>query len=145
MEELDSLLRAVRKSWDVEGDASQLPSQVLAYIGDAFYNLYVRLQVLSTGPSTPVEIHRRATAQVSAPAQAALLGPLASGLTAEEALVCRRARNLRSSRQGRAPGASYSRSTAFEALLGFLLLSGQHARLYQMLDAGGSSAGAAPE
>ncbi len=139
MEEIDSLLFAVRKSWEVEGDASQLPSQVLAYIGDAFYNLYVRLRVLSAGPLAPVEIHRRATALVSAPAQAALLGPLASCLTEEEAVVVRRARNLRSSRQGRAPGASYSRSTAFEALLGFLLVSGQQSRLYQVLDAAGST------
>jgi len=135
LEELNSILAVLRKSWDVEGDPSQLPSQVLAYIGDAFYNLYVRLLVLSSGRSTPVEIHRRTVSQVNAPAQALLLESLAPGLTAEEALVVRRGRNMRSSRQGGAPGASYSRSTAFEALVGFLLVSGQHSRLYQVLDA----------
>jgi len=126
LEELNGILATLRATWAVDDDPSQLPSQVLAYIGDAFYNLYVRLKVLSSGPSTPVEIHRRT-------AQAALLETLASGLTGEEALVVRRGRNMRSSRQG-APGASHAHSTAFEALIGFLLVSGQYARLYQLLD-----------
>jgi len=133
LEELNGILATLRATWAVDDDPSQLPSQVLAYIGDAFYNLYVRLKVLSSGPSTPVEIHRRTVADVSAPAQAALLETLASGLTGEEALVVRRGRNMRSSRQG-APGASHAHSTAFEALIGFLLVSGQYARLYQLLD-----------
>jgi ribonuclease-3 family protein len=134
LEELNGILASVRASWAVDDDASQLPSQMLAYIGDAFYNLHVRLKVLSSGPSTPVEIHRRTVAEVSAPAQAALLEILSPGLTGEEALVARRGRNIRSSRQSKAQGASHAHSTAFEALIGFLLVSGQYARLYELLD-----------
>jgi ribonuclease-3 family protein len=63
-----------------------------------------------------------------------LLDSLAPGLDGDEALVVRRGRNVRSSRQGKAPGASYTASTAFEALLGYLLVSGQHERLYEVLD-----------
>jgi ribonuclease-3 family protein len=106
----------------------------LAYLGDAVYELHVRKRLLTE--AIPVEqLHRAKVSKVKASAQAAALRDLMPSLTPQEADVVRRARNLKTAVPRSASVAEYRYSTAFEALIGHLYLSQDHARLDAILEA----------
>ncbi|MDI6872205.1 MAG: ribonuclease III domain-containing protein [Bacillota bacterium] len=110
-------------------------SLVLAYVGDAVFELWVRERLARREPGRMVNLHRKAVALVRAPAQAALLRRLEGLLTPEEEEVVRRARNAKSGPAPRGvPVQDYRHATAFEALLGYLYLSGRTERLAYLLD-----------
>lgn len=105
----------------------------LAYLGDAVYELYVRDRLLR-GTARPLsKLHSQAVRRVRAATQASALRECLPGLSAEEAEVARRARNARYSSHGTNP-ADYHYSTAFEALVGFLYLTGRTDRLEQLMN-----------
>lgn len=107
----------------------------LAYVGDAVYELYVRQGLVAAGVHRPRDLHRQAVAQVQAPAQAAALKGLLPGLGDRERDVVRRARNARLSHVPRASStADYHASTALEALIGYLYLTGETDRLRELLE-----------
>lgn len=106
----------------------------LAYLGDAVYELHVRKRLLTE--AIPVEqLHRAKVSKVKASAQAAALKELMPSLTAAEADVVRRARNLKTAVPRSASVAEYRYSTAFEALIGHLYLTQDIARLDAILEA----------
>jgi ribonuclease-3 family protein len=108
---------------------------VLAYIGDAVYDLFIRQYLISLGNLKPHHLHRKASMYVSAKAQASVLKALESILTPEEADIVKRGRNAKS---GTIPKNTdvlvYRQSTGFEALVGYLFLSGRKDRLRELLD-----------
>ena len=115
-------------------DPGQLPSLILAYIGDAVFSLHVRTTMLSVEANKVQVLHTLLAQMASAPMQARALFELeALGLNEKEQAVVRRGRNAR----GRVPRNSsisqYRASTALEALLGYLYLSGEQERLQQIL------------
>ncbi len=115
--------------------AAELSPQVLAYAGDAVFELYVRTYLIETkGAATPGALHRMATALVRAGGQAALLKEIQPLLTEEESRWVKRGRNS----GGRVPkGATvgeYRHATGLEALLGFLYLGGKTERLQEIMD-----------
>lgn len=114
--------------------ARELTPRDLAYVGDAVFELAVREYLLVRSPS-PAARHRDAVGRVRAAAQAAFLQALEPHLRPEEQDLVRRARN---SKAGPVPRgvrpADYRASTAFEALLGYLYLSGERERLRELLD-----------
>lgn len=117
------------------GPTADLSPLALAYLGDAIYEAYVRSRLLSQGTMKLDALHQGAVARVRAVAQARVLDELAPRLTDEERSVARRARNARPTHVPRGtPLADYHRSTAFEALLGYLLLTGQTERLNWLLN-----------
>ncbi len=104
---------------------------VLAYIGDAVYEVYVRNHLLQTGGNQPVEkLHKKATRYVKAAAQAAAAEYLHPQWTEEEQDIYRRGRNAKSHTvpKNADPG-DYRRATGFEAVLGWLSLKGETDRL----------------
>lgn len=107
---------------------------VLAYVGDAAYELYVRVHLVERLGMTR-DLQAAAVALVRASAQSRLLGVLEPELTAEERAVVRRGRNAGS---GQVPKSAsmieYRRATALECLLGHLLLTGQEDRLLALLE-----------
>lgn len=108
-----------------------------AYVGDAVFELVARCAHLR--PGVPLhEVHRRVVAQVSAVGQEALWQRIAGLLTDEEAEVARRGRNAKSSLPHRSDPAAYRRSTALEALVGYLYLTGRYDRILQLLASMGS-------
>ena len=113
-------------------DALRLPPLVLAYVGDAVFELYVRSR-LAAGGSKVNRLHRRAVDLVSARAMAAYYIELEPHLTAEEDEVLHRGRNVKTHRIKSAGVSQYHMSTGFEALVGYLFLSRQEARLTQLL------------
>ncbi|GLY12805.1 Mini-ribonuclease 3 [Pseudobacillus badius] len=118
-------------------EAAQMNSLALAYMGDAIYEVYVRRHLLELGKVKPNQLHREATRYVSAKAQASFLyRMIESGFLSEaELAVVKRGRNAKS---GTVPKntdiQTYRHSTAFEALIGLLFLTGEEQRLTEIID-----------
>ena len=107
---------------------------VLAFIGDAVYEVHVRNHVLKSGEASPEKLHRQAVGYVRAEAQAEALRLLISELTPEELALVKRARNRKiTSKPRNADPIEYKMATAFEALVGGLYLRQDHERLQQLM------------
>lgn len=113
----------------------ELSPAVWAYIGDAIYELFVRLRLLSDGPAKTKTLHKEAITRVRASFQADLVKLLEPYLSEPEQEIIRRGRNIKS---GHTPAKTdvltYRYSTAFEALIGYLYLSGKTARVDELLN-----------
>ena len=112
-------------------DVKQLNPLVLAYVGDAYFHLYVRTRLLSYEQCKVQALHSFSAQIVSAVWQAKAYRGIEAMLTEEEKGIYRRGRNAKSS----ASVAEYHASTGFEALLGSLYLSEQNERLYELAEA----------
>lgn len=108
----------------------------LAHMGDAVYELLVRTWLCAHGKATGKGLHRATVALVCAPKQAELAQRILPLLTEEEQAVFRRGRNANvHSIPTHASRAQYQQTTALEALLGWLHLSGRHDRVEQLFAA----------
>mgnify|MGYP001271609265 CR=1 FL=1 len=108
---------------------------VLAYVGDTLHDLFVRQYLIALPNHRPHHLHREASAQVSAKAQAKILERLMPVLTDEEKNIVRRGRNVKSGTPAKnADILEYRYSTAFECLLGYLFYKGQFQRLNDLLE-----------
>ncbi|MCL6561206.1 MAG: ribonuclease III [Firmicutes bacterium] len=111
-----------------------LPALVLAYVGDAVYELAVRGRLVRNGMVKVNRLHTEAVKYVNAGAQARILRALEGSLTEEEAAVVRRGRNAKSPHTPRGAGViEYRHSTALECLVGYLYLKGDAARLGEIM------------
>ncbi|SFM81182.1 Mini-ribonuclease 3 [Psychrobacillus psychrodurans] len=117
-------------------DVKQLNSLALAYMGDAVFEQVVREHLIRSGRVRPNILHKEATNYVSAKAQATIVKEMLDKefLSEDEQAVLRRGRNAKS---GSVPKntdvITYHHSTAFEAVIGSLYLSGQTERLQEVL------------
>lgn len=117
-------------------DVKQLNSLALAYMGDAVFEQVVREHLILSGRVRPNILHKEATSYVSAKAQAMVVREMLDKkfLSEDEQAVLRRGRNAKS---GSVPKntdvITYHHSTAFEAVIGSLYLSGQMERLQEVL------------
>lgn len=102
---------------------------VLAYIGDAYYTLYVRTKLLRYEQNRVRVLHTFDSKIVSATMQAFVIRTLEHELTDSEMNVVRRGRNAKSTPTKNASVGDYRYSTGFEALIGYLLLKGEQNRL----------------
>ena len=105
---------------------------VLAYIGDAVYELLSRCYVIQSGPQKIRAIHTHTVELVHARHQAEVLRGILAELTEEEADVVRRGRNVKSHVPRHADPQDYRSSTGLESLFGYLYLSGQNDRLEEL-------------
>ena len=113
-----------------ERKVRQLNTDVLAYIGDAVYEVFIRELMLEEGRLRANSLHRSATLYVNAHAQAAAVRGMLEELTEDERRIVMRARNHKiTSRAKHAEPKTYKWATGFEALLGHLFLVGEEARL----------------
>lgn len=110
-------------------EVRQLHPLVLAYIGDAFFSLYVRTRLLAYEQHKVRVLHTYDAAIVSASMQARAYKSLENTLTEEEQAVVRRGRNTKSTVPKSATVGEYRYSTGFESLLGYLYLQNNHERL----------------
>ncbi|KRM06616.1 MAG: Mini-ribonuclease 3 [Liquorilactobacillus ghanensis] len=109
----------------------------LAYMGDAAYEVFVRAHLLNSGLTKPNKLHHRATHFVSAKAQAWLIEEMqaADQLTEEELQFFKRGRNAKSHTTAKNTDVmTYRISTGFEAVFGYLYLSGQNERLQELAE-----------
>ena len=109
---------------------------VLAYLGDAVYELSVRERIVASGEAVRADrLHRAGVAYVRAEAQAAAIKRMIDEgyLSAEEEALARRAHNHKiATKPKNADPVDYKWATAFEALLGYLKLSGREERLAEV-------------
>lgn len=114
------------------GEAGALSPLVLAYVGDAVYELFVRSWLLTSRVSVD-RLHRRCVEWVSANGQERVWEGVKNLLDADEAEVARRARNAKSPAPRTASVAAYRRATALEAVVGYLYLTGRDQRIQELL------------
>ncbi|ASS68185.1 MULTISPECIES: ribonuclease III domain-containing protein [unclassified Paenibacillus] len=109
---------------------------VLAYAGDAVFELLVRQHLLAQRNLKPHHLHREATGMVSAKGQRQLLERWAPMLSEEEADIVRRGRNAKSGQSPRnADPADYKQATALESLMGYLYYKGRTERIRELMAA----------
>ena len=118
-----------------ELNLKDINTTALAYIGDAVYEIYVRKHVLRAGIPNVDMLHKYAVHFVCADGQAkALKALMADFLTEEEVSLAKRARNHKIASKARSAGpVTYKLATAFEALIGYLHLSGQEERMEEII------------
>lgn len=102
---------------------------VLAYIGDAVFELMVRTHVVAGGNRRVRDIHHATVEKVKAESQAKVIRGIFDELTEEEKDIVMRGRNAKTTPPKNADPGDYKMSTGFEALLGYLYLKGDEERL----------------
>ncbi|MDB5085142.1 MAG: ribonuclease, partial [Bacilli bacterium] len=111
----------------------EMSSLSLAYIGDAVWEIMVRRHLLVTGELRPNRLHKAAVRYVRAGIQAKLARYLEPLLTEPEQQVFRRGRNAKSAHvRKNADVIEYRHSTGFEALFGYLYITGQFERMQEL-------------
>lgn len=106
---------------------------VLAFVGDAVYSLYVRKRMAACYQGKPGDFQRTAGKVVSAHGQSQFLEKVLPLFSDEEKEIFLRARNAKKGAKSKnADAGEYSRSTGFEAVLGYLYMTGQTARLDEL-------------
>ncbi len=113
-------------------ELQQLSPAALAYLGDAVYELYVRLHYLMP-PKRIQTYHHQVVAQVRAESQASHLQVLLPHLTPEELEIVKRGRNAATVRTRRVNPDIYQQATSLETLIGHLYLTHPE-RLIQLLN-----------
>lgn len=114
-------------------DARRLNPLQLAYIGDTVYDLLIRSRLLYRGYNLH-HCHQAAVTVVNAHAQAEALTRIEGALTEEETSIVRRGRNTHAHHAAprNQTAMDYQAATALEALVGYLYLTGQEARLLEL-------------
>lgn len=108
--------------------------QTLAFVGDAYFGLLVRLRLAKV--ERPVgELHAMSVKLVNANAQAKGVEAIMDMLTEEELSVYKRGRNAHQKHTPKNSSvAEYHAATGLEALFGYLKLNGTPERAEQLFD-----------
>ena len=107
---------------------------VLAFVGDAVYTLYIRTKACVGSDKKANDLNKESAAEVSAVSQAKKISEILPLLTEEELSIFKRARNTKkNTRAKHASVSEYNKSTGFEAVVGYLYLTGQEERIHEIL------------
>ena len=108
---------------------------VLAYIGDAVYELEVRKILTEKGYYRGNRLHKEAIRRVNAPMQSRLILSLLDELSEEELEVFRRGRNTKPKYIPKQSNVTeYTNSSGLEALMGYLHLLNRTERIAWIID-----------
>ena len=126
--------------------ALQISPVTLAFVGDAVYSLYVRERLTLLHGGKAADLQRVASQTVSAQGQSVFLDKLLPLFTEEEMDVFRRGKNAKKATKSKsASNLEYSRSTGFEAVLGYVYFTGRTERITELLSQADEAAFAAVE
>lgn len=114
---------------DILTEAEQYSPLVLAYMGDAVYELYVRKRLVSMANTQVDKLHKSAVQIVKAEAQCEAFRKIENELTEKEVAIFKRGRNTKSSVPKHSSVAEYRTATGLEALIGYIYLTGDTNRL----------------
>lgn len=117
-------------------EVKQLNPLVLAFIGDAVHEVFVRTYIVNNHRDMCVhKLHVEAISFVKAHAQSEFMKILEEKLTEEERTIFKRGRNAKSGTVPKnANVQEYRVATGFEALIGYLYLTEQTARLNEIFE-----------
>ena len=114
-------------------DASLLNPLQLAYMGDSVWEMIVRRRLIFQRKNVH-HMHIECVKKVNASSQARGMNQIQSKITADETAIFLRGRNAHTKHpapKNQNP-ADYAESTGFEALLGYLYLTGNFERLKEI-------------
>jgi len=118
-------------------DVRQYSPLSLAYIGDSIYDVMVKFYLVSLGNRSVNQFHKLSKGYVKASEQAAILERIRPILSEEELKIVKRGRNAKSQTMPKnATRKDYQMATAFECLLGYLLLNKEYQRLMECVVTG---------
>ena len=127
-----------------EVDADSYSPLTLAYMGDCVYEMTIRTLLVSRGNAPVNTLNRKASNLAKASSQSGMISALieAEALTEEELAVYKRGRNAKSfSTAKNATVNDYRRATGYEALIGWLYLSGRSRRALEIIKLGFEAVG----
>lgn len=138
MEESLSLLKEIHQEFgECEVDIRTYSPLTLAYIGDAIFEMVIRTLIVEKGQRAANSLHKHTTKIVCAGTQAAMIEALVDVLTEEEQSIYRRGKNTKiNSSAKNATLSDYRKATGFEALCGYLYLSGNTKRVVELVKIG---------
>ena len=117
-----------------EQEAAQMNALQLAYLGDSVWELIVRYHLINQKYNVH-HMHQKCVRQVNAHSQALILQMIQDSLSETEQDIVRRGRNAHAKHaapRNQNPD-EYAASTGFEALFGYLYLTGQNDRISSIL------------
>ena len=135
---MEEILDFLLKSFDIEKkEAREFSPLVLAYVGDAVYELIIRSILVSRGNRPVNKLNKDATSLVKAGAQADIIKLLKPELNEEEFVIFKRGRNSSPHTMAKNSSMSdYKYATGFESLIGFLYLDNQFERALELVRLG---------
>ena len=109
---------------------------VLAYLGDAVYELYIREYLISKGLVKVNDLQNESLKYVSASSQSNHLKRLIDNnfLTEDEIDIVKRGRNMSSHNKKNTDIVTYKRSTGLECLIGNLKINNSNERIKEIMD-----------
>ena len=111
-------------------------SLVLAYLGDAVYEEYIRMYLIEKKIGKVNDLQKESISYVSARRQAYFLDKMLDSdfLSEEEISIVKRARNTKSHPNPRGSSIiEYKKATALEALIGYLKLTNKNMRIDEIM------------
>ena len=125
----------IAKEYLSEKEILGLNPLVLAFVGDSVQQLMVRTKLASTSTAKAGELHKLQSEQIKASAQAKYMDEIMSILTEDEIAIFKRARNTHMNTMAKnASVADYKKASGFEAVIGYLYLSGKNERLEELFE-----------
>lgn len=117
-----------------ESECKLVNPQVLAFVGDAVYTMYIRHKVALSSSGKSGQLHKLTSAYVRASEQSHVIDKIMPMLSEAERDIFRRARNYKTHSVAKnASVIEYRRATGFEAVVGYLYLTGQIEKLNSVL------------
>ena len=138
MEKGVDLFAETKKAFNIgEVDITSYSPLALAYIGDGVYELVIRTVIVTKYHATPDKMHKTSSKYVKAVTQANIVNLLKDDLSEKEMSIYKRGRNSKSSSMAKnATMAEYRAATGFEALIGYLYLTGNLERAIELIQLG---------
>ena len=121
-------------SSEIVGNIREYSPLTLAFIGDGVYELFVRTHIVKNTNAPANQLHKRCVRYVKAEGQCEAFDRIEHLLTDEEMSAFKRGRNTKVNTKSKSAGlAEYKKATGFEALIGYLYVSGQISRLEELM------------
>ena len=116
---------------------NSISSGVLAFMGDAVYEVLIRETLIKSGLTDSDKLHFKTVDYVRAESQAYAVKKLMEGfLSDEEIEIVKKARNHKMPNRSRSAGmVEYKLATGLEALIGSLYLEGRKTRIDEVMTA----------
>lgn len=131
----NDIFDVIKKGMDLkEIDITNYSPLTLAYIGDGIYEIVIRTVIVDEANRQVSKIHKAAAELVKAQTQANMIKSIMDELTEEEVAVYKRGRNAKAvTRAKNASMGDYRTATGFEALMGYLYLTGNSERMMKLI------------
>lgn len=109
----------------------------LAFVGDAVYEQFVRSKVIEENPDMPAsKLYKETVKRVRAHAQSVSMNTVCDMLSEDELEMYKRGRNAKSvTTPKNADITEYRRATGLETLVGYVYMTGDEDRLYEIMTA----------